>query len=319
MHMSNSFVAIDFETANSFRGSACEIGLYRVIDGEFDARLDSLIRPHPKYPDFDFVNVSVHGIQAEDVQDAPEFGELWPSVKSFIGDLPLVAHSVAFDIRVLRELFFLYGIPAPLVQYFCTLVLSRRVLELASYSLSFVAHDLGIQQAILHRGGSDAECAADIALALLLRSGQADLATLAESVNVSAGRFDGETWFSSQGNRRRDGSPHFSAAMIAEIRSSLSDATAADPDGELFGHRVAFTGGLASMTRAEAASRVLRAGGEPQTGVNKHTDFLVVGAENGYTIDPRTATTNKFEKATKLNAKGSKIEILDELSFTRML
>ena len=30
--MTNSFVTVDFETANSFRGSVCEIGLVRIVD-----------------------------------------------------------------------------------------------------------------------------------------------------------------------------------------------------------------------------------------------------------------------------------------------
>lgn len=319
--MSNSFVAIDFETANGFQGSACEIGLSRVIDGQFDARFESLVKPHADFGKFDGINVSIHGIRESDVQGSPEFLELWPSVREFIGDLPLVAHNAAFDIRVLRELFHLYSIPAPLVRYFCTLVISRRSLELVSYSLPFVAQELGVSQEVHHRAGSDAHCAAQIALILVQRSARANLEELVESLSISIGRFDGESWFSSRSGGTSGAGGQFNAATIEQIRLSLGESPdlRADPDGPLYGQQVAFTGALASMTRAEAAAKVIAAGGEPQAGVTKTTDFLVVGAENGYTIDPRTAFTAKFAKAEALRAKGSKIEVLDELTFSRML
>jgi DNA polymerase-3 subunit epsilon len=32
--MSLSFCAIDFETANSYRGSPCAVGLIKVVDGQ---------------------------------------------------------------------------------------------------------------------------------------------------------------------------------------------------------------------------------------------------------------------------------------------
>jgi DNA polymerase-3 subunit epsilon len=315
--MPNSFVSIDFETANRFQGSACEIGLYRVVDGLPDGELQSLMRPHSKHAHFDGINISVHGIRPGDVKDSPDFLELWPSISEFAGDLPLVAHNAAFDIRVLRELFHLYSIPVPTVTYFCTLVFSRRMLDVVSYSLPFVAQHLGIEHEVMHRAGSDAQCAGDIALALLARSNQTDLQSLAGSLGISAGGFDSETLFLSRSESRGLGS--FSKTTIETIRASIKDQVAANPDGPLFGHRVAFTGGLGSMTRAEAAERVLAAGGEPQLGVTQSTDFLVVGAENGYTIDPRTAFTGKFAKAEALRAKGSKIEVLDELTFVRML
>jgi DNA polymerase-3 subunit epsilon len=314
--LTNSFVSIDFETANSFQGSACEVGLYRVVDGVPSGELHSLLRPHPEHAQFDGINIGVHGIRSSDVADSPDFLQLWPSVSEFVGDLPLVAHNAAFDIRVLRELFRLYAIPVPAISYFCTLVLSRRVLDLVSYSLPFVAQDLGIEHTVLHRAGSDAQCAGEVALALLSRSGQPNLGCLAESLGIAAGSFDADSLFSSRSQAHK--SSHLSKLTIDTIRDAIGDVSAANPDGQLFGHRVAFTGGLSSMTREEAAGRVLAAGGEPQAGVTKHTDFLVVGAENGYTIDPRTAFTAKFAKAEALRAKGSKIEILDELSFTRM-
>ena len=314
--MTNSFIAIDFETANGFRGSVCEVGLVRIVDGAETTAFTSLVKPHPDHARFDGMNISIHGIHPDDVAASPEFDELWPDIREFVGDLPLVAHNASFDMSALRELVFLYGLPIPTATYFCTLVLSRRILDLTSYSLPFVARELGIPDSVHHRAGSDARCASEVVLALLARAGQPDIDRLATSVHVSAGRIDSSTWTGSR--HTGPGAGDFSATTIELMRAALVNGEA-DEDGPLFGRKVAFTGGLSSMTRAEAAAKVLRAGGEPEVGVTKHTDFLVVGAENGYTINPTTAITAKFQKAEALRRKGSLIEVLDELSFVRML
>lgn len=314
--MTNSFVAVDFETANSFRGSVCEIGLVRVVDGTENAAYTSLVKPHHDYAGFDGMNISIHGIHADDVAASPEFGEIWPSIREFVGDLPLVAHNASFDMRALRELVYLYDLPISTATYFCTLVLSRRLLDLTSYSLPFVARELGIVDSVHHRAGSDARCASEVVPGLLARAGQPDLEHLASSVRVSAGSIDSSTWTGSR--YTGPGAGEFSTSSIELMRAALGDDQP-DADGPLFGRKVAFTGGLSSMTRAEAAAKVLAAGGEPEVGVNRHTDFLVVGAENGYTINPTTAITAKFQKAEALRSKGSAIEVLDELSFVRML
>lgn len=314
--MTNSFVAIDFETANNSRGSACEIGLVRIVDGAETEAFTSLVKPHQEYARFDGMNISIHGIRADDVVASPEFGELWPSIREFVGDLPLVAHNASFDMRVLRELVYLYDLPIPTATYFCTLVLSRRVLALTSYSLPFVARELGVRDSVHHRAGSDARCASEVVLALLGRAGQPDIEQLATSVHVAAGRIDRSTWTGSRFTG--PGAGDFNTATIERMRAALGNGEV-DEDGPLFGRKVAFTGGLSSMTRADAAAAVLAAGGEPEVGVTKHTDFLVVGAENGYTINPTTAITAKFQKAEALRSEGSSIEVLDELSFVRML
>ena len=190
--MTNSFVAVDFETANSFRGSVCEVGLVRVVDGVEVAAFETLIKPHHDRAQFDGMNISIHGIHPDDVARSPQFDAVWPAIREFVGDLPLVAHNASFDMRALRELLFLYDLPIPTATYFCTLVLSRRLLQLTSYSLPFVARELGIADSVHHRAGSDARCASEVVLAMLARAGQPNLDALASSVQVSAGKIVAE-------------------------------------------------------------------------------------------------------------------------------
>lgn len=134
------FVAIDFETANGKRASACSIGLARFDEnGDVAGSYHSLILPHPEHRFFHPANIWVHGIREEDVTDSAEWGELFREVSDFIGDLPLTAHNFAFDGSVLNQLADLYQ-HAPMDNHrYCTLRLARRLYpELPKKSLNVV-------------------------------------------------------------------------------------------------------------------------------------------------------------------------------------
>ena len=68
----SDFVAIDFETANENRDSACEIGLVRFSGGKVVDRFQSLV--YQEY--FNPFNVSMHGIPENHVAIAPSFDEV---------------------------------------------------------------------------------------------------------------------------------------------------------------------------------------------------------------------------------------------------
>jgi DNA polymerase-3 subunit epsilon len=54
----SNFIAIDFETANRYRNSACAISVVRVEDGKIVDTFSQLIRP--PVPHFEFTYI--HGI-----------------------------------------------------------------------------------------------------------------------------------------------------------------------------------------------------------------------------------------------------------------
>ena len=68
------FLAIDFETADQGRDSACSVGLVRVAGGEIVGRTHYLIRP----PRRTFPFAYLHGITWERVAREPTFAGLWP-------------------------------------------------------------------------------------------------------------------------------------------------------------------------------------------------------------------------------------------------
>lgn len=156
------FVAIDFETADPKRDSACAVGIVVVDGGSIVARDYRLIRPpRPKFNPF---CVRVHGIHWEDVQDEPSFGDLWPELEPhFAGADFLVAHNASFDKSVLHTCCRESGWNPPVQPFLCTVQLSRKTWELPSNKLNNVCNHLGITLNH-HHAGSDAEACALIAV-----------------------------------------------------------------------------------------------------------------------------------------------------------
>jgi len=156
------FVAIDFETADSKRDSACAVGLVVVENGEIVAREYRLIRPPRKK--FNPYCVRVHGIYWEDVCDQPTFGSLWPELEPvFHGADFIVAHNASFDKSVLHTCCRDTGWEAPHQPFLCTVQLSRKTWELPSNKLPRVCEHLGISLDH-HHAASDAEACALIAV-----------------------------------------------------------------------------------------------------------------------------------------------------------
>lgn len=155
------FTAIDFETANSSRSSACAVGLSLVEDGQILDRVHQLIRPNPLY--FDPFNVSIHGITKADVADAPSFADFWPHLLQKVRG-PLVAHNASFDMSVLRHGLDESGIPYPATDYFCTRVIAKLTWpEHPTHALNYLARTLDIRFQH-HNAAEDARACALIAL-----------------------------------------------------------------------------------------------------------------------------------------------------------
>ena len=132
------YVALDFETANTEPSSACAIGLCRFDSegNEIDSYY-SLIRPKNLY--FDPRCTIVHNLNPNDISNAKGLDELWPDIVSFIKDSPIVAHNAPFDIKVLKESAASYNLGGIDNDYYCTLSLARKTLNLGSYKLSNIA------------------------------------------------------------------------------------------------------------------------------------------------------------------------------------
>jgi DNA polymerase-3 subunit epsilon len=160
------FTALDFETANHKRNSACAIGLVRVEGGEIIEKVCHLIKP----PTREFVFTHVHGIRWEDVADQKTFGELWPEIEYLFQGIDfVVAHNAPFDKGVLSACMSLYGITPPPLEFECSMKAAKRKWELPDVKLSTVCKHLGIELKH-HEALSDAVACARIVLAAASRS-----------------------------------------------------------------------------------------------------------------------------------------------------
>lgn len=115
MMIQDSFVALDFETANYKRTSVCSVGMVKVVNHELTETFYTLVNPNDY---FSPKNIDVHGIQPEDVLSAPDFKYVYPYMLQFIDQLPVVAHNAAFDMSVLHASLKAHQFETPDLTYF---------------------------------------------------------------------------------------------------------------------------------------------------------------------------------------------------------
>lgn len=181
-----SIIAVDFETANEQRGSACSVGL-AWIDGGNIARVEErLIRPREMR--FSGFNIAIHGIHPEDVEDAPEFPDVMEEFAADFAGATMIAHNAAFDMSVWRAAADLYGQSYPAFDYLCTVKMARRVWpSLPSYKLNELGRHLCIAFNH-HNAAEDARVCAEVALACAADLGAANIEAVPSLIEMVPGK-----------------------------------------------------------------------------------------------------------------------------------
>ena len=167
--LGSSFAAIDFETANGYRCSVCSVGIVIVRNGRIVDSIYRLIRPVPNF--YNYWNTRIHGLTAQDTNDAYEFPMVWSEIAPQIQGLPLVAHNSPFDEGCLKAVHNHFDMPYPGYQFHCTLRASRRLFpHLSNHQLHTVSAHCGFDLKNHHNALADAEAAAVIALKAFFQS-----------------------------------------------------------------------------------------------------------------------------------------------------
>ncbi|MFJ5977278.1 exonuclease domain-containing protein [Pseudarthrobacter oxydans] len=327
--MGLDFTAIDFETANGFRGSPCAVGLTKVRGGQIVDEASWLMRPPPNHDHFDYHNVRIHGIRADDVAGHPRFGELFPEIGAFIGDDILAAHNAAFDLGVIRSGLEVSGLPGPAYDYVCTVMLSRRCYSLVSNSLPFAAEEAGVPLVKHHDAAEDARACAGILIDIARRNQANSIGELYLSLGLVMPRqqaFDPATdGLSKSSIAALAAAGSGTAAPLRPFQSSWPEEGAnplpnpdAEPGHPLYGQTVVFTGALA-IGRPEAKRRSADVGARPESRVTGRTTVLVVG--DGFVAsDLRSGRlTGKARRVLELHDRGQPIEVLSEGEFLQMV
>jgi DNA polymerase-3 subunit epsilon len=294
-----NFVAMDFETANSNRHSVCSIGLVKVENGKIIDTYYSLVNPKEKFSSF---NIAIHSIDEHQVKNAPAFNEIYDDITSFINGYPLVAHFAQFDINVFRDIAGKYELPLPNNQYFCSYILSKKLLQLPSNKLNIVAKHFEIEF-YHHNALEDAMACAKIVMHIANNQYES-LDDLIMSINYTWGSMKGTSF---KTNKRSKGAACY-----------IGDPSLNDPDHIFYKQSVCFTGTLKSMKRTEAAQKVVNIGGQIHPAISETTDYLIVGESDMIKLKKRIKSS-KIKKAENFLSLGYDIEILMEDDFIMLI
>src|SRR4051812_7128943 len=203
------FLVVDTET-NGLGGDRCElteIGAVLVGGGELHDRWETLV---PVRTPLSRGIQRFTGISQQMVDEAPPAEVTLPQLAEQLDGRVLVAHSAAFDRRVLAQAFSRAGGAWRDPPTLCTVALARQLHPLARQrKLRPLAESLGIEVEVSHRALADAETCARVLCALFGRL-CANAGTVGEALaplrskrrrTVRAGRTDGGR--SLRGVRRR--------------------------------------------------------------------------------------------------------------------
>lgn len=179
-------IAIDFETANEQRGSACSVGLAWIEDGEVARVEERLIRP--KDMRFSSFNIGVHGIRPEHVEDAPEFPEVMDEFQDDFRGATMIAHNAAFDMSVWRAALDGYGRRYPELAYLCSVKMAQKVWpRLPSHKLNVIADHLRLRF-MHHNAAEDAVMCAKASIEMARQLGVPHVSEIAEKIGMTIGR-----------------------------------------------------------------------------------------------------------------------------------
>lgn len=304
------FTAIDFETANSARGSICAVGLVTVENGKIESITSELIQPAPLI--FDQRNVRLHGISAGDVRDARTFAKAWKSLRARIQG-PLVAHNAAFDMSAMRQALDHAGIRHPELDFLCTLAVSKRLdPDFPMHRLDYVARKRGIAFQH-HNAADDARACALVALSAARQVCATSISELADQCGLRVGRVSPDGYVPC-GELAKSGTPPLPFPTTKLVESGVCKSPAPFPTGTNF----AFTGELVSMPRGDAERAVECRGGSCHPYVKRDTSILVVG-DGGYVAYGEGHRSSKLKRAEKLKENGHLISVISEAVFLSML
>ncbi|WP_099157440.1 3'-5' exonuclease [Virgibacillus ndiopensis] len=179
------FVSIDFETANEKRNSPCAIGVVVANEQGIVDEFYSLINPLMEFKSF---NTYIHGITESDVEDAPTFAELWPTLHKYLDNNIVIAHNASFDMSVVRQTLDRFDLRYPELEYLCTASISKRVWpDLMSHKLNTLAahHNIVFEH---HHALEDAKVAAKVLLKAIEEYESDSLEMFLQKCMISKGR-----------------------------------------------------------------------------------------------------------------------------------
>jgi len=289
------YVAIDFETANNSRISACALGLAFVKDNTFVHADKHYILP-PKGEKFLDSHSRIHGIYEEDVEYAYTFEELWTAnLSKYFNNNLIVFHNASMDLSCLKNLFEHYSIRSFNIDYLDTMKFAdvlgkpKKLTELAKhFDVEITNH---------HDPQADAEVCADIFSELIEQ--YPDYKSLIGNLNSEAVQEKRE---STKANIQIQNE---NLDIIKEYSITKKELQGL----EIQGFGFVFTGELIE-DRDQCKEFIIEHGGIIKSGITGKVNYVVLGSGYGW---------SKVQKIHELNSnKNCKIRILSNADFKQL-
>lgn len=296
----DNYVVLDIETTglNAGYDDILEVGAIKVEDGEIVDKYTSLINPN--FPDSYSISgfiTNLTGITSDEITDDGRTIEtVLSELKSFVGDSLIVAHNATFDLNFLYDAFLEnFGIKFS-NNYVDTLQIARHYAFKSPIMRSHRVSDFVKEFKLEYLDGYDQEHRAlnDCYLEMQI-------------LNLEKEKL-GADWTK----------PKYHQEYVYKPREKFEANTEADPDNPFFGLNIVFTGKLTKFTRNEASEFVASLGANPESGVKKDTDLLIVGVQTSSVGDD--GKSSKQEKAERFNEEGrAEISIITDDDFLQMI
>ncbi len=293
-YFNNKFdhIAIDFETANQNRISACALGLVFIKNDRIAYKTSFHIKP-PETENFLSRNIDIHGITAEDVDYAMTFDELWEfELSQYFNQNLIIFHNASMDLSVLKNLFAHYSITNYNIEYLDTMQLAAKTGN--PKKISELAEKFEIEYIDKHNPEEDAKVCAYVfgELAELYP----DYEELVKSLNYQDAqkKIIRKKETSEVKNQNLDYVQAYSLDKGEIEKIVIKDKA------------FIFTGEI-TTDRYLAKEFIKQNGGIIKSGISSKLDYVIIGADFGW---------SKIQKVHELNEKKNcKIKILTNSDF----
>lgn len=287
--MENKFVVIDVETANYDVSSICQIGVVKFVDGEIVDEWKTYLDPETEFNPF---HTGIHGISCDHVLGAPTFPQVFERLLQFLETDILVSYT-GFDLSSLQKATERYRIDFPKIKHVDAARVVRHTWDKYArdgYGLACVATDFNFRFAH-HDALEDAKVAGKI----LCKAIEYSTIPIEQWVKKAPKTIDISRDFTPVPSVTRPG----------------------NPDGQLFGEVILFTGKL-SMPRLQAAVLASEFGCDVVDRFNSRVTMLVIGE-----LDPISLKGNS-KSSKQINAEnairnGQDVRILSEIDFLSLV
>jgi DNA polymerase-3 subunit epsilon len=284
------YIAIDFETCNNSRLSACAIGLNFVKNNTVVHSSKHFILP-PTNEKFLKSHIDIHGITYNDVEYSMNFKELWDfEFSKYFTENLIVFHNASMELSILKNLVEHYEIRPYKISYIDTMLFADKL----GYSkkLTDLARTLKIEIKQHHDPESDAETCSFIFGELIDKyPNYKELIKTIDSNPKPVSTFystASEQTLTENENHKKSYSITFDELQTLTIATKGFVVT-----------------GNFDIERDTITDFLMRQGGQVKPGITSKVDYVIAGRDCGWA---------KIQKVNELNnAKKANIKILADI------